>query len=327
MRTLLEAKNINALYVTGGSNIYAVNDVSLEIKEKEMVGIVGESGCGKTTLVKTIYGFIEPPLKVTQGKVILHMDEENSVDMLSSLNREKIEREVWWKHISWIPQGAQNALNPTLRIRDIFAETLKKTLINMDKNEMLKFIEDHILKFGLSKDILAAYPHQLSGGMKQRVTIALAMAFKPKIILADEPTSALDVINQRVILGMLKEINSSYGTSVVLVSHDIDIIGVICDRTAVMYAGNLLETGRTEDLLKEPLHPYTKALIESLPRLGDKSRKEGLKGQPPDLRKPPLGCKFHVRCPCAKDVCKEKNPPFMEVKPNHFLSCWLYLSE
>ena len=327
MRTLLEAKDINALYVTSKSNIYAVNNVSLEIKEKEMLGIVGESGCGKTTLVKTIYGFIEPPLKVTQGKVVFYISEENSVDMLSPLNREKIREKIWWKNISWIPQGAQNALNPMLRIRDIFIETLKKSLVDIDKNEMMKFIEDHISKFSLPKDVLAAYPHQLSGGMKQRVTIALAMAFKPKLILADEPTSALDVVNQKIVLGMLKEINSMHGSSIVLVSHDIDIIGTVCDRVAVMYAGDLLEMGETENLLKEPLHPYTKALIGSLPRLGDKSRREGLKGQPPDLTSPPSGCKFHIRCPYAKTVCKEKKPPYIEVKPTHSLTCWLYVSE
>ncbi|MEM1515589.1 MAG: ABC transporter ATP-binding protein [Candidatus Bathyarchaeia archaeon] len=321
MRTILEAKDISAFYVAGKSNIYAVNNVSLEIKEKEILGIVGESGCGKTTLVKIIYGFIEPPLKVIRGKVTFYISEEDYVDMLSPLSREK----VWWKHISWIPQGAQNALNPMLRIRDIFIETLKKSLVNMDKNEMMKFIENHISKFSLPKDVLAAYPHQLSGGMKQRVTIALAMAFKPKLILADEPTSALDVVNQKIVLGILKEINSIHGSSIVIVSHDIDIIGTMCDRIAVMYAGDLLEMGETESLLKEPLHPYTKALIESLPRLGDKSRREGLKGQPPDLTSPPSGCKFHIRCPYTKTICKEKKPPYIEVKPTHSLTCWLYV--
>jgi len=324
MRKLINIKNINASYVTSKGVINAVNDVSLEIKEGEMLGIVGESGCGKTTLMKIIYGFIEPPLKVIQGRVIFNIEEDNlnNVDILS-LSREDLRKKIWWRYISWIPQGAQNVLNPTTKIYGIFVETIKR-FTNMDEKEMLKFVKDYVLKFNLPEDILTAYPDQLSGGMKQRVIIALATILKPKVILADEPTSALDVVTQKVILRMLRDICDEYGVSIILVSHDIDVIGVVCDRTAVMYAGNIVEVSETDSLFKEPLHPYTKALIESLPRLGDKSVKKGLKGQPPDLANPPSGCRFHPRCIYARDMCKKKKPPLIEVKSGRSVACWLY---
>jgi len=322
MSTLIDIKGVDASYIVGKSRIHAVDDVSLKIKEGEIIGIVGESGCGKTTLLKVIYGFIEPPLKVTQGKVMFHVEREDPGTDILSLNREVLSREIWWKYVSWIPQGAQNSLNPTLKIRDIFIETLKN-FTNMDR-ELLKFIEGCTLKFNLPNDVLTAYQHQLSGGMKQRVIIALAVALKPKLVLADEPTSALDVVNQKVLLHMIRSICNDYRTSIVLVSHDMDVVGVTSDRIAVMYAGNIVETGEAVNLLKDPLHPYTKALIDSLPRLGDKTIRRGLKGQPPDLANPPLGCKFHDRCPLAQDICRRKKPPLIEVKSDRSVACWLY---
>lgn len=326
MSSLIEVKEVNASYITSKGEINAVNDASLEIRSSEILGIVGESGSGKSTLMKIIYGFIEPPLRVTRGDVILHEDRGSVGMNILSLDRETLRKRIWWRFISWIPQGAQNSLNPTLRIRDIFIETLKR-FVNMDKRELVSFVEDHILKLGLPRDILTAYPHQLSGGMKQRVVIALAIALKPKVVLADEPTSALDVVTQGVVLNMLKNIRDQYGTSIVLVSHDMDVVGVLSDRIAVMYAGNVVEVGDADNLLENPLHPYTRALIESLPRLGDKRERKGLKGQPPDLMNPPSGCRFHPRCPYAESICMRKSPPFVKVESNRFIACWLYAGD
>jgi len=322
MSTIMKISDVDASYIINEkTQVYAVSRVSLELKQGEIMGIAGESGCGKSTLMKVIYGFIEPPLKVSRGEVKLYI-HNNGFNILS-MDRDSLRSKIWWKHISWIPQGAQNVLNPTLRIRDHFIETIR-TFTKKNKEEAYEMAKEHILGLGLPEDVLTAFPHQLSGGMRQRVIIALSIILRPEVILADEPTSALDVVNQKIILQMFRTIRDEHKSTVVLVSHDMDVHGVVTDRVAIMYAGNIVEIGNTDDIFDEPLHPYTKALIESLPRLGERSIKKGLGGQPPDLTRPPPGCRFHPRCPYAKDICTKEEPPEIDLGEGRKVKCWLY---
>lgn len=325
-KIVVEALNLKVVYDLG-KNLYvdAVSNVSLQIFSNEILGIAGESGCGKSTLIKTLYGFIVPPLTVKSGKVFLYTSN-NVIDILST-DRSTLEKVIWWKKISYIPQNAMNILNPTMRIKDIFAEMFKTHLKLKDKNEIYNKVKEYIEDFGLPLDVLSAFPHQLSGGMRQRVVIALALIFSPSIVLADEPTSALDVSTQRVVLKYLYEWQRRNKTTLVVVSHDFGVLSTLCDRIAVMYAGKIVEIGRTEEIYTKPLHPYTSMLIESLPRLGDTKERKGLSGIPPSLIFPPPGCRLHPRCPYAIDLCRKVEPPFIEIKPQHFVSCWLQVKK
>jgi len=300
----------------------AVSGVSLELLRNEIFGIAGESGCGKSTLIKMLYGYLEPPLVLKDGSIYLYTKEGKEIP-ITSLTKEQLKKDVFWRHVSYIPQSSMNVLNPTMRIRDHFAEMLKLHA-GMNKEEAYKEAEKYVEHMGLPKDVLAAFPHQLSGGMRQRVVISLALLMKPDLILADEPTSALDVINQQAVLTMLRDSQESFKNTVVIVSHDMGVHGVITHRIAVMYAGRIMEIGRTEEIFEDPLHPYTQALIKALPRLGDKAQRRGLSGHPPDLKNPPPGCRFRPRCPSYGSQCREETPSLIEVKPGRYVECWLY---
>jgi len=333
MELVLKAVNLKGGYLLGSTytsdlryEIYvdAVSGISLELRRNEIFGIAGESGCGKSTLVKILYGYIKPPLILKEGCVDLYTREGETFS-ISSLKEEYKRKHIYWKYISYIPQASMNVLNPTMRIRDNFAEILKLHA-NMEKEESYKKAEEYIGQFGLPKDVLAAFPHQLSGGMRQRVTILLALIMTPDLVLADEPTSALDVINQQVVLMMLRALQERFKNTVVIVSHDMGVHGVITHRLAVMYAGRLVEIGRTEEIFEDPLHPYTQSLIRSLPKLGDKSQRKGLSGHPPDLKNPPSGCRFRPRCPSYGPQCREETPTLIEVKHGRYVECWLYFT-
>ncbi|MEM1998007.1 MAG: ABC transporter ATP-binding protein [Candidatus Bathyarchaeia archaeon] len=331
MELVLRATNLkggyllNPAYATASQHelyVDAVSGVSLDLFRDEIFGIAGESGCGKSTFTKIIYGYLEPPLILKDGAVHLYT-KKGKVFPITSLSREQLKKDVFWKHVSYIPQSSMNVLNPTMRIRDHFAEMFKLHA-NMDKTEAYEEAKKYLEQMGLPKDVLSAFPHQLSGGMRQRVVISLALIMRPDLILADEPTSALDVINQQTVLSMLKDAQESFKNTVVIVSHDMGVHGVITHRIAVMYAGRIVEVGRTEEVFEDPLHPYTQALIKALPRLGDKTQRKGLSGHPPDLRNPPPGCRFGPRCPFSGQQCKEESPTLREVKPGRFVECWLY---
>lgn len=315
-------RNVRAGYNIGKKFVDAVSNVSLRLYRGEIFGLAGESGCGKSTLLKVIYGHVIPPLHMMGGEVILK--HGNELVKLHELDIEKLRKKVWWRYITWIPQGSMNVLNPTIRIQDHFIEMLK-LYSNTGKEEAYKLISEYLNTFGLPKEVAKAYPIQLSGGMRQRIVIALALLFNPLVVLADEPTSALDVVTQRIILEQMLKLQRDRGFTLVWVSHDMDVHGVLTDRIGIMYAGKIVEVGFTDKVFNEPIHPYTKALLESLPRLGDKNIREGLLGSPPDLSNPPPGCRFHPRCPYAMDVCRREEPPLIDVGNNHLLSCWLYI--
>lgn len=300
----------------------AVSNVNISLEENTIYGIAGESGCGKSTLLKILYGFLVKPMVVKHGTVKLYTSGGNYVDILTvppDVKRYKI----WWKEVSWIPQNAMNVLNPVQKIKDHFIEVLT-VHTDVNKDDALKYSYEYVEGLGLSKSVLDAYPHQLSGGMRQRIVIALAFLLKPKIVLADEPTSALDVVVQRGVMQILINKQRELKNSLVIVSHDMGVHAMVTDKLAVMYAGKIAELSKTNDIFENPLHPYTKALIDSLPRIGDKNPRKGLSGSPPDLSNPPPGCRFHPRCVFVKDICRKEEPPFLEVENGRFVSCWLY---
>ncbi|HCK13997.1 TPA: ABC transporter ATP-binding protein [Candidatus Poribacteria bacterium] len=326
MSIIAEAKHLKAYYITQSYGIErtvkAVDDISIEIKEKEVLGIAGESGCGKSTLLKVLLGTIDPPLKIVDGTMQYEFEESYNV---LSMSKDEI-KQIRWTQVSYIPQGSMHVLNPVRKIRDTFHDFIA-THQNLDKSETTKLSQDYLQKLGLSGQVMNAYPHQLSGGMRQRVTIALATILSPKLVLADEPTTALDVLVQRGVVQLLKEIQQREGSTLVLVSHDMGVHANLADRIAILYAGKLVEEAETQSIFKNPLHPYTQYLIESLPRLDDKTERSSIPGRPPALDNPPEGCRFHPRCPHAMDVCTKEVPPLVDIGEGHKTACFLVSEE
>ena len=326
MSIIAEAKHLKAYYITQSYGIErtvkAVDDISIEIKEKEVLGIAGESGCGKSTLLKVLLGTIDPPLKIIDGTMQYEFEESYNV---LSMSKDEI-KQIRWTQVSYIPQGSMHVLNPVRKIRDTFHDFIA-THQNLDKSETTKLSQDYLQKLGLSGQVMNAYPHQLSGGMRQRVTIALATILSPKLVLADEPTTALDVLVQRGVVQLLKEIQQREGSTLVLVSHDMGVHANLADRIAILYAGKLVEEAETQSIFKNPLHPYTQYLIESLPRLDDKTERSSIPGRPPALDNPPEGCRFHPRCPHAMDVCTKEVPPLVDTGEGHKTACFLVSEE
>ncbi|MGQ9856672.1 MAG: ABC transporter ATP-binding protein [Fervidobacterium sp.] len=322
---VLETRNLKAYYhldVYGKKIVVkAVDDVNISFSQNEIYGIAGESGCGKSTLLKTLFDAVEPPLRVVDGDV-LYRDENKPVSIYKIPSSER--RKFKWKFISYVPQGSMNVLNPVTKIMDTFEDFLKPHANGFKITELRDNILQHIVELGLRKEILDAYPHQLSGGMRQRVTIALATILAPKVIVADEPTTALDVVTQRGVIQVLKDVQAKYKNTIVLVTHDMGVHANVTDRIGIMYAGKIVEEGKTEEIFEKPLHPYTKFLIESLPQFGERRRRESAPGSPPSLASLPSGCAFHTRCPFAMQQCKESVPQLIEVEQEHNVACWLH---
>lgn len=331
MPIIAEAENLKAYYITHAygveRTVKAVDNISLQIQEGEVYGIAGESGCGKSTLLKVLLGAHEPPLTVVEGSVTYHFDSE-VVNALAMTERNI--HEVRWRKVSYIPQGSMHVLNPVRRIRDTFHDfiTIHRSVSRRESAEMTrKYLRD----LGLPEKVLAAYPHQLSGGMRQRVTIALATILWPQLIFADEPTTALDVVVQRGVIELLKEIQVRENSTLVLVTHDMGVHANLANRVAVLYAGKLVEEGDTKTIFNNPRHPYTRYLIDSLPRLDDKTERESIPGRPPALDNPPTGCRFHPRCPHAMDICRQHEPALVAIengnKAAHRVACFLESGE
>ena len=300
---MLKIENLSASYKTIDGNIHVVKDVDFEIRDNEIFGIAGESGCGKSTLLKTLYDIVEFPLEIDKGRVVLS-GVKNGKEF--SYQSGEI-RKCWWNNISYVPQAAQSVLNPIVRLKEQFLDSIP----DEDK----------------TPDVLEAFPFQLSGGMRQRAIIALATFMSPNVVLADEPTTALDVVVQKGILMMLMRLQQQFKNTLVIVSHDMGVHYQITNRMGIMYSGSFVELGNTTDIFDDPIHPYTKMLIGALPRVGDKSQKVGIPGRPPALKNPPPGCRFAARCPNATDKCRAEVPTFREIKPGRFAACHYLESE
>lgn len=323
--TLLSVQNLRAYYRTEvygvSRTVRAVDGVSFDLYPNEIYGVAGESSCGKTTLIKVISGNIKPPLKALEGSVDFNFDGYE-VDMLQT-SQDELRRSVRWKQISYVMQGSMSVLNPVRKVIETFKDIVDTHERITDKKEFLEQTRTHINRLGLPTDVLNAYPHQLSGGMRQRVAIALATVFQPALIIADEPTTALDVVVQRGVLQMLKDIQSTSGNTVLLVTHDMAVHANVADRVMIMYAGRIVEEAPTDTIFNAPLHPYTQHLIRSLPMIGERSTKASLKGTPPNLANPPSGCRFHPRCPYVMDVCRTQVPELVTIKDHHRVACHL----
>jgi peptide/nickel transport system ATP-binding protein len=323
-QTILRTDHLKASYlleVQGTQKtVKAVNDVDIQIYEDEIYGIAGESGCGKTTLLKVLFNEIVPPLRLIDGKIYYRVNADE-VDV-TKLNAEE-KRKLRMEYISYIPQGSMSVFNPVLKLKQTYEDFIRSHANVKSSEEIFELARKQIFELGLPKNILDVYPHQLSGGMRQRVTIALAALMNPRIMIGDEPTTALDVVVQRGVIQMLKDIQKNLKNTIILVTHDMGVHANIADRIGIMYAGKIVEEATTQKIFAKPAHPYTQFLINSLPKFGDKSTRESVPGSPPSLAALPTGCPFHPRCPHVMDICRKQMPDFTKVDENHKVACWL----
>jgi len=315
---LLKIEGLTVAYESDSKRLLAVNNVDLEIFQGEIFGLAGESACGKTTLANSILRLIKPPGRIISGRVIF-----DGVDLLS-LGEEDLRR-IRWEKIAYIPQASMSALNPVMRIYDQIVDVVRAHRKDFPEEEIRRRAEELFVSVGLAPEVLKMYPHELSGGMRQRVIIAMSLFLNPKLLIADEPTTALDVVVQRGILQLLRDINKKFGTTILLITHDMAVHAQIVDRLAIMYAGKIVEVGPVKDIFERPLHPYTQLLIASIPRVGEKRRLAGIPGLPPDLRNPPPGCMFHPRCPLRiQGKCERVEPALRQVSNERKVACHLY---
>lgn len=323
-KTILRTEELKAFYVleVHGSQkvVKAVNEVNLNILENEIYGIAGESGCGKSTLLKALAAVIEPPLRQLGGKVCYQVNDQE-VDV-TSLDPEAMRR-LRWQYVSYVPQGSMSVLNPVVKLKDTYRDFIMSHVEGKSQEESFEMAKRHIAELGLPAQIMDAYPHQLSGGMRQRVTIALAALLEPQIIIADEPTTALDVVVQRGVVQLLRDVQQKLKNTIILVTHDMGVHANVADRIGIMYAGKLVEEATTEIIFGNPRHPYTRYLIDSLPKFGDKTPRDSVPGSPPSLADLPPGCPFHPRCPHVMDICKAQMPNTIMLKQSHKVACWL----
>ena len=316
MEDLLRIEGLKTYYFTREGVIKAVDGVSLNVRRGELLGLVGESGSGKSSLGLSIVRLVPPPGRIVGGRIML-----DNVDIVKLPEKEL--RKIRGKNIGMIFQDPLTSLDPLRRIEDQMIESI---LVHMkvDKEEAREIALKALERVGISPDRIKDYPHQLSGGMRQRVMIAMATMLNPDLLIADEPTTALDVIVQSRIMDLLSELKESMRMAILLITHDLALVIERSDRVAVMYAGELCEVGSSEEISEDPLHPYTELLLQSIPDIEKpRMRLRFIPGNPPDMRNPPSGCRFHPRCPKAMDICK-KIPPSPLMLNGRFVRCHLY---
>lgn len=313
---LLEINNLKTYYFTLRGVVKAVDSVSFTLERGEVLGIAGESGCGKSTLAWALLGLVPPPGRIAGGSIIL-----DGID-ITKLSEGELRNEIRWKRISMIFQGAMNALTPVFTIEDQMAEPLVLHK-GMTKKEAREEIARMLKAVGLEENIMKRYPHELSGGQKQRVVIAMALLLNPDLVIADEPTTALDVIVQAQIINLFKEIKKKFQVAMIFITHDLSLIAEIADKVAIMYAGKIVEIGASDQVFLNPQHPYTQGLLRSIPKIRSKEKITWIPGVPPDLVRPPPGCRFFPRCQYVMGKCRKVEPALIEVEPGHFVACHL----
>ena len=315
-KPLLSVENLTMHYTTRGGEVAAVDDVSFSLHEGEALGLVGESGCGKTSVAMSILRLLPDNARILGGQIWL-----GDLELLSLPEPEM--QKVRWGRISMIFQAAMNSLNPVYRVGDQIIEALELHWGDISRQQARERVAELYQLVGLDPALMDRYPHEYSGGMRQRAVIAMALACNPDVIIADEPTTALDVIVQDRILKRLTEIQKKIGMAMIYISHDIAVIAEVSHRVGVMYAGKLVELADTITIFERPLHPYTAGLMAAIPSIhGEKRDLATLGGEPPNLLHPPSGCRFHPRCPRATDICVEQEPPFQDYKNGHYAACW-----
>jgi peptide/nickel transport system ATP-binding protein len=318
---LLSVENLVTHYRTQRGFVKAVDGVSFEVKEKEAMGLAGESGCGKTTIALSVLKILPGEAQIKSGHVFFR-----DTDIVQLSDRE-VREKIRWKKISLVFQGAMNAMNPVYKIGDQIAEAVMTHEPNVKKEEAVERGKKLFELVGVEPSRIGNYPHEFSGGMRQRAMLAMALATNPELLIADEPATALDVIVQAQLLKLIKSLKENLGLSLILITHDLSIITEICDSVAIMYAGKIAEKGSVVSVYKNPLHPYTQGLIGAFPSIyAAKTRMTSIPGFPPDLLRPPTGCKFHPRCKFAMDVCKKVEPSLLVAEKNHLVACHLVKS-
>ena len=316
-RVVLRVQDLRVHYHTSRGPVRAVEGVGFELRSGERLGLVGESGSGKSTTAMALMQLIRPPGRIEGGRV-----ELDELELLSLAEEEM--RSVRFSRISLIPQGVMNSLNPVMRVGAQIADTIEAHEERSDREALQERVRSLLGLVELDPATARMYPHELSGGMKQRVGMAIAVALRPQVIIADEPTSALDVVVQKRVMDTLFRVQQELDAAVILVGHDMGLMAQCVDRIGVMYAGRLVELGPVQSLLEEPLHPYTRMLVESLPSLERKGVFRGIPGLPPSLLEPPPGCPFHPRCPQVMDGCSDRVPELEEVAAERRAACHLH---
>lgn len=321
-KTVLSIENLNVIYTSEEGTVNAVNDLNLEIASRSVLGLVGETGAGKTTTALSIMGLLpDRNARVKNGKILFQEEK----DLLKLSEREK--RQLRGNAISMIFQDPMTALNPVIKVGDQISESFVKHR-KMNKREAMREAEAMLELVGIPKDRAGEYPHQFSGGMKQRVVIAIALACNPTLLIADEPTTALDVTIQAQVLDLIRSILERYNTSMLMITHDLGVVAEICDAVAVIYAGRIVERGSLRDIFNHRKHPYTLGLFDSLPDVDKRDeRLKPIKGEMPDPTDLPPGCPFHPRCPLAKAICAHQVPQVTTLKPGHSIACLAYEKE
>ena len=317
LQPLMDIRGLSVEYLVGDRRLRAVDQVSFTINKGETVGLAGESGCGKSTLAFALTKLQKPPALITEGEVIF-----DGQDVLA-FDEEELQR-FRWKETSVVFQSAMNCLNPVISINQQICDVLRAHNPAMNRGELQDRARELLQIVGIHPDRLNQYPHQFSGGMRQRAVLAISLALKPQLIIMDEPTTALDVVVEREIMDQLSELKSQFGFSILLISHDLSLMGEITDRIAVMYAGKLVEIAPTEEVLFNPQHPYTRGLVNSFPHLlGEKKELTGIPGNPLNLYSPPSGCYFEERCSERISKCKSADPALITLSPQHKAKCHL----
>jgi len=313
---ILNVEDLTMHYTTRAGEVSAVNNVSFNLRRGQSMGLVGESGCGKTSVAFSLLRLLPENAKIKGGHIYL-----NGRDLVPL--KENDMRKIRWRHISMVFQAAMNALNPVYKVGDQVIEALEAHDL-VESNEAAREHVASLFKLvGLDPQLMDQYPHEYSGGMRQRAVIAMALACSPDLIIADEPTTALDVIVQDSLLREMIELQEQLNMSMIYISHDIAVIAEVTERIGVMYAGRLAEFGTAEEIFKHPLHPYSFGLMSAFPSIiGPKRELTMLPGEPPDLISPPSGCRFHPRCPYATEICSEQDPEFRDMGSNHLAACW-----